>query len=71
MIVHVGLTGAEEDKKKPNRDGNLKDRLQKDRLVQPDKGHGRLLQEFNTALQEKTVKEVYLFDVHRKKSTNF
>lgn len=33
VIVHVGLTGAEQDKNKADRDGDLQHRLQKDRLI--------------------------------------
>jgi len=49
VIVNVGLTWTEQDKNKANGDRDLQHGLQKDRLVQPDEGHGRLLQEVNRA----------------------
>ena len=52
MIVHAGLTGTKQDEKKANRDGDLQHGLQEDRLIQPDKGHGWLLQELSSAWQE-------------------
>ncbi len=48
MIVHVGLTGTQQDENKANGDGNLEHRLEEDCLIQPDEGHGRLLQKLNT-----------------------
>lgn len=55
MIVQVGLTWTKQDENKANRDGDLQHRLQKDRLVQPDKGHGGLLQEVHRAWQATTT----------------
>lgn len=54
MIVHVGLTGTKEDENEANWDGNLQHWLQKHSLVQPNKGHGWLLQELNTTWQQNT-----------------
>ena len=49
VVVHIGLTRTQQDKEEANRDRDLEHGLQKDRLVQPDEGHGRLLQKLNTA----------------------
>lgn len=54
VVVHVGLTWAEQDEKKANGNGDLEHRLQEDGVAQPDEGHGGLLQELNAALTQST-----------------
>ena len=59
MIVHVGLGGTKQDENKADRDGDLQDGLQNDCLIQPDKGHGRLLQKLHAAWKKKTVNQKF------------
>ncbi len=43
MIVHVGLRGAQQHKDEPDGDRDFQNGLQQHSLVEPDKGHRRLL----------------------------
>lgn len=47
VVVHVILAGAQQDEEEAHGDRHLQHRLQQHRLVQPDEGHGRLLQELH------------------------
>lgn len=52
VVVNVGGRWAQQEEEEPHRDRNLQDGLQQNRLVQPHKRHGGLVQEAHTACRD-------------------